>query len=124
MKGELKMAKEQNNINNDKWEVVANIDPMRRKPYEWARIYLMELITPAPELLMNEYEWAYTLMSGEFKYNLLPDKNGDFDKSGLMELRAMELKRDLFMGADMGERYVLQKQYIETEWLRRKMTFM
>jgi hypothetical protein len=123
MKGELKMSKDQNNF-SDKWEVVSNVDPMRRKPLEWARIYLMELITSPPEVLMNEYEWAYSLMSGLFKYNLLPDKNGDFDKSGLMELRAMELKRDLFMGADMGERYVLQKQYIETEWLRRKMTFM
>jgi hypothetical protein len=121
------MAKEQNssqNNINEKWETVTNIDPMRRKPLEWARIYLMELITPAPELLMNEYEWAYALMSGEFKYNLIPDKNGEYDKSGLMELRAMELKRDLFMGADMGERYVLQKQYIETEWLRRKMVFI
>lgn len=117
------MSKDQNNF-SDKWEVVSNVDPMRRKPLEWARIYLMELITSPPEVLMNEYEWAYSLMSGLFKYNLLPDKNGDFDKSGLMELRAMELKRDLFMGADMGERYVLQKQYIETEWLRRKMTFM
>ena len=60
----------------------------------------------------------------DLQYVLLPDKNGDYDKANNMELRAMEIKRDLFMGADEGEKYVLQRQYIETEWARRRSTFI
>jgi len=107
---------------NEKWEPVVDADPMRRKPLEWARIYRIKLLEPPPDILWNEYEWAYNMLA--LNYELIPDKDGDFDKAVLMELRAMELKRDLFMSADMGERYVLEKQYIETEWLRRRLTFI
>lgn len=107
---------------NEKWEPINNADLMRRKPLEWARIYNIKLLEPPPDVLWNEYEWAYNMLA--FNYEFIPDKEGDFDKAGLMELRAMELKRDLFIGADMGERYVLEKQYIETEWLRRKLKFI
>lgn len=107
---------------NEKWEPIKDVDPMRRKPIEWSRIYLIKLLEPVPDVLWNEYEWAYNMLG--FNYELLSDKNGDFDKANLLELRAMELKRDLFMGADIGEKYVLEKQYIETEWLRRRLSFM
>jgi hypothetical protein len=110
------------NIVNEKWEPIANIDPVRRKPLEWARIYLIKLTEPPPDIIWNEYEWAYNMIN--MNYILLPDKDGDFDKAGLMELRAMELKRDLFVSADMGERFVLEKQYIETEWMRRRISFV
>ena len=106
-----------------KWQPIENIDVNRRKPNEWAKIYRMKLIKNTLDDLWTEYEWAYYLMK-DLQYVLLPDKNGDYDKANNMELRAMEIKRDLFMGADEGEKYVLQRQYIETEWARRRSTFI
>lgn len=113
---------EQNNI-NVKWEPITNADFARRKPIEWARLYNIKVYNQIPDVMWNEYEWAYHLINN-FQYDLLPDDNNDFDKASLMELRAMELKRDLFMGADIGEKHVLETQYIETEWLRRRITFV
>lgn len=107
----------------DKWQSIQNIDLMKRKPNEWAKIYNMQLIENIPDQLWNEYEWSFNLQN--LKYWLLPDKNGEFDKAAEMEMRAQELRRDLFVNADPGERYVLEnKKYIETEWCRRKLSFM
>jgi hypothetical protein len=105
----------------NKWEPINNIDPMKRKPWEWAKIYNVKLISPSPEDLWSEYEWAYNLPN--LKYVPIPDKYGEFDKANEMELRAIELRRDLFIGADLGERHVLEKEkrYIETEWVRKNL---
>lgn len=111
-----------NNINNNKWVPIPNVDPLRRKPHEWAKIYHIKLHDKVKDDIWSEYEWAYNLF--KLKYTLIPDKNGEYDKANEMELRALELKRDLFMGADDGEKYVLEKQYIETEWIRSKNLFI
>jgi len=108
---------------DNKWQPIENIDVNRRKPEEWAKIYHMKLIKNTISDLWNEYEWAYYL-SKDLKYQLLPDKNGDYEKANNMEMRALEIKRDLFMSADEGEKYVLQSQYMETEWCRRRSTFI
>jgi hypothetical protein len=99
----------------DKWESVQDLDFARRKPDEWARIYFIKLVGTIPNVLWNEYEWAYHLPT--LKYYPMPDrdKNGglldSYDKSAVKEMRATELRRDIFMGADMGEppRRMLQR---------------
>ena len=105
----------------NKWEPIDNVDPMKRKPLEWAKIYNIKLLNYTSEPLWSEYEWAYNLIN--LRYVPIPDKYGEFDKSNDMELRALELNRDLFMGADLGERHVLEKEkhFIETEWIRKKL---
>lgn len=113
-------------ILKEKWDPIKDVDPAKRRPTEWAKIYLVELVGDIPNSLWNEYEWAYNF--SKLDYRLLPDRNkdgsllGTYEKAEDMEMRAMELKRDLFMGADIGEKYVLQEKYIETEWVRRKLS--
>jgi hypothetical protein len=112
---------------NDKWEPIQNVDPMKRKPDEWARIYNFKIFNP-PQDLWSEYEWAYNLP--KLNYMPLPDrdKNGQLldssEKATNMEIRGLELRRDIFMGADAGEKYVLEKQYMETEWCRRRINLL
>lgn len=105
--------------NYSKWMPIEKVDSMKRKPNEWAKIYHMQLFGDIPNRLWSEYEWAYNL--SDLQRCLLPDKNDDFEQAGLMELRADELRRDLFMGADIGEKEVLKEKYIETEWIRMKL---
>ena len=95
---------------------------IKRKPQEWAKIYHIKLLDSMENILLNEYEWAYKI--DELRYTLIPDKYGDFDNASLMELRALELKRDLFMMSDLGEREILEQRYIEIQWLRRNRTFI
>ncbi|MFW6007878.1 MAG: hypothetical protein ACOCP8_01325 [archaeon] len=113
----------------DKWEPVEKVDQSRRKPKEWANIYHIELLGNIPNSLWSEYEWAYHLFT-DLQYYPLPDRNkkgvqlDSYEKSAQKELRAMELKRDIFMGADMGEKKVLKEKYIETQWVRNRLNFM
>lgn len=119
-----------NEILKDKWEPIQDLDFSRRKPDEWARIYFIKLVGAIPIVLWNEYEWAYHLPN--LKYYPMPDRNkkgellDSYDKSASMEMRAISLRRDIFMGADLGEKYVLETEgkYIETEWVRKRLTLM
>lgn len=108
----------------DKWEPVEKIDPKKRKPNEWAKIYSIKLIGEYPNELWSEYEWSFYLPT--LKYMPIPDKNGEFEYFSEMDLRSLEIRRDLFMGADIGERHVLtnENKYIETNWVRHKMSFI
>jgi hypothetical protein len=115
---------------NDRWQPIMDIDPMKRKPREWAVIYCFELAPPISDDLWSEYEWAYHV-SFDLRYRLLPDRNksgkllDSYDKSSDMELRAMDLKRDLFMGADIGEKYIFNEgKYIETEWVKKRLLLL
>ncbi len=116
-------------MNNDKWEPIDDYDPAKRKPREWAKIYNLELIGDIPNSLWSEYEWAYNLIT-RLKYYPLPDTSKDgtqldsYENATLQELRAMELNRDLYMGADLGEKKVLEEKYIETQWVRQKLNFL
>ena len=67
----------------------------------------------------NEYEWAYNFTKLSYK-PILKDEDGfpDWDKISEKEMRAQYLKRDLFLGADMGEKEILKQKYIETQWVR------
>ena len=113
----------------NKWIPVQTVDPMKRKPKEWANIYHIQLLEVV-DGLWNEYEWAYNL--SELKYLPLPDKNekgeilDTFDTASEMELRAMELKRDIYLGASIGEAHLLdtKKKYIETDWIRHKLNLL
>lgn len=102
----------------DKWEPITDPDITRRTPDEWSKIYGIKLLTQISGF-WNEYEWAYNLMS----LNYIPaekDEDGipNWDKITEKEMRAQYLKRDLFLGADLGEKEVLKKKYIETQWVR------
>lgn len=112
-------------MSNSKWEEVENIDFKKRKPNEWAAIYKVKIFGYIPDELWSEYEWAYNLTN--LKYMLLPDRDEDgdlldtFEKSEEMEMRAIELKRDIFTTADMGEKLVLNDKFIETDWINKKL---
>lgn len=107
------------------WESISDIDPMKRKPSEWAQIYNVRLFGDVPNELWSEYEWSYNF--DKLKYMLLPDRDrsgkiiDSNEKSEKMEMRALEIKRDLFKNADMGEKMVLQEKYIEINWVKRKL---
>ena len=117
------------NVLKDKWEPVENVDYSKRKPKEWAKIYNIHLLEEI-DGIWSEYEFAYMLSS--LKYRPLADEtnsNIEFDsyeKSALMELRALELRRDLFYGADPGELSILRddKLYVETHWVKRKLNLI
>lgn len=111
-----------------RWETVEIIDMSRRKPEEWAIIYNLKLIGEYPkDELWSEYEWAFNLLKMDYRF--IPDTNNgnqefdSYDKSSEMEMRAMELYRDLVSNADMGEKYVLitEKRFILTGWVRSKL---
>lgn len=112
----------------EKWEPVDDVDYSKRKPKEWAGIYHIELLGRVPNELWSEYEWAYHLLN-DLQYYPLPDRNkkgvqlDNYEQSSLKEFRAMELNRDLYMGADMGEKKVLKDKYIETQWVKNKINF-
>lgn len=99
-----------------KWEPVEKVDFAKRIPEEWAKIYGIKLLSTFNSQYWSEYEWAYNFPN----LNYYPASQ-DFDKISEMEMRAYELRRDLFLGADVGEREVLDTQYIETQWVIGKM---
>ena len=115
------------NVLKDKWVPVSTVDFSRRKPKEWAKIYNVQLLDVI-DGIWSEYEWAYNFSN--LKYYPLPDNNNMidpvFERAAEMELRALELRRDIFMGADIGERHLLEtkNRYIETEWVKRKLTLI
>ncbi|MNB94873.1 hypothetical protein D3C81_944920 [compost metagenome] len=97
-----------------------DIDFSRRKINEWSDIYGVKLVTPIQDdRLVSEFEWAYFLCSADY----LPN-NKDFERFSEMENRAMELKRDVFMGASIGEKQILNSRYIETEWCRKRLNVL
>ena len=104
----------------NKWEPIIGVDYTKRTPLEWAKIYNIELLSNLQNVLWNEYEWAYNF--SDLQYYPVPDKHGECEKTAEMELRALELRRDIFMGADIGERHLLEKEgkYIETDWIRKR----
>ena len=109
----------------DNIETIKNVDPHKRKPIEWAKIYNLKLMSSFSENLWSEYEWAYYF--SKLKYMPMHDigRNGQeldtFDKSTEMEMRAFELNRDLFVNADLGEKMILKEKYIETGWVRKML---
>lgn len=109
---------------NEKWEQVETIDLSRRKAQDWAKIYLVELLEePSDDRLWSEYEWAYFFFNAKYKPDFKNFKNheDDLEKFSEMELRAMEIRRDIFLGASIGEREILNERYVETEWIRYKI---
>jgi|SRR3712207_6128874 len=102
----------------EKWEPIQNIDITRRTPEEWAKIYNVKLVNNVGGW-WDEYEWAYNFDGLAYlpnKFN--DDKTPDWESISEKELRAAFIKRDLYLGADMGEKEVLKTQYIETNWVR------
>lgn len=107
-------------INTDTWEPVQDVDITKRWPVEWAKIYGVELKEPYDMKLMNEYEFAYNFVNN---YDYIPIKKmtdglPDFDAIADKELRASLINRDIFKGADVGERALLKYNYVETQWYR------
>lgn len=103
-------------MNNERWLPVENPDPIKRKPDEWAKIYGIKLLEPLGDHLWSEYEWAYYFIDLSYY-----PASQDFDKITEMEMRAYELRRDLFLGADIGEKDILNDKYIETRWIKTKI---
>lgn len=106
---------------NPNWEPVENIDFSRRNAQEWANIYKVELLEePKDDRLWSEYEWAYNFLNMKYRPNIKDaTKLEDFlEEFAEKEMRAMEIRRDLFMGASIGEKDILNERYIETEWCR------
>lgn len=101
----------------EKWVPIPNPDISKRKPNEWAKIYLIKLIDQPNHELWSEYEWAYHFITDLGYY---PDTE-DFDSMSEKEMRAIELRRDLFLGADIGENEILKSKYIETAWVKSKL---
>jgi len=103
-------------MNNDKWSPILNVDLMKRKPPEWAKIYRIKVLSDIPnDELWSEYEWAYHYFNME--YAPVYEKQS-FDKFEEMDARAMQLYTDLHMSADEGEKYVLKIKFILPEWIR------
>lgn len=103
-------------MNKDKWVPVENPDPIKRKPEEWAKIYGIKLLDEIGNHLWSEYEWAYYFVDLSY-YPAIKD----FDRISEMEMRAYELRRDVFLGADIGERDILNEKYMETNWIKSKI---
>jgi hypothetical protein len=104
---------------NKNWEPVENLDYNRRPASEWAKIY--GIITNLNDdcRLWSEYELAYHMCNSEY----IPSHK-DFDKLAAMEMRALELKRDIFISSSVNEREILLHKYIETEWVRKKLNVL
>ncbi|MNJ90466.1 hypothetical protein D3C87_80630 [compost metagenome] len=110
--------------NNEKWEEIENIDLSRRKAHDWARIYLIELMEePTDDRLWSEYEWSYYVFNAKYRAKITDFKNyeNELEKFGELEMRAFNIRRDLFLGASIGEKEILKDKYIETEWCRKKL---
>ena len=104
---------------NSKWESVESVDYSRRKQNEWEKIYGIKLLSEIDDRIWSEYEWSYHMCKEDYK-----SIHKDFEKIAIMEMRAMELRRDIFMGANLSEREILSKNYIETEWVRKKLNVL
>lgn len=110
---------------NEKWEIVEPIDLSRRKAQDWAKIYFVELLEePIDDRLWSEYEWAYYFFNMNYRPDTKNFKNYDegLEKFAEMEMRAFEIRRDVFLGASIGEREILNERYIETEWCRGRLS--
>jgi hypothetical protein len=104
---------------NPKWEIVENIDFSRRSLKDWENIYCVKLVEHSYEGLISEYEWAYHMCRDDYR-----PLTKDFEKLSVMEMRAMELQRDVFMGSSLEEREILNKKYIETAWVRKRLNVL
>ncbi len=107
-------------VDSETWQPVQDVDITKRWPNEWAKIYGVQLIEPYDMQLINEYEFAYNFVN---KYNYIPIKKTneglpDFDAITDKELRASFINRDIFKGADIGEKALLKYGYVETQWYR------
>ena len=102
---------------NNKWEPIQNPDITKRSPIEWANIYGLELLNPINGY-WNEYEWAYNFPNLDYVPKKSSDGLYDWDSISDKENRAQFLRRDLFLGADLGEKEILKEKYIETNWVR------
>lgn len=104
--------------NTSTWTPINNPDITKRTPDEWAKIYGIKLLESIAGW-WNEYEWAYNFTRLSYT-PLLKDEDGfpNWEIISEKEMRAQYLKRDLFLGADMGEKEVLKQRYIETQWVR------
>jgi hypothetical protein len=94
------------------------VDQIKRYPKEWAKIYKIQLVNDEINEMWSEFEWAYNLFN--LDYMLIPT-NDDYEESELMEMRAMDIKRDIFQNADYGEKLMLKERYIDTSWVRQQM---
>jgi hypothetical protein len=104
---------------NEKWEPVENLDHSRRTANDWANIYGICIDIPNDGRFWSEYEWAYYMCNADY----LP-KTKDFERLSAMEMRALELRRDMFVAANINEREVLVEKYIETDWVRKKLNVL
>ena len=112
-------SKNSNRKIEDIWKQIEDVDMTKRFPEEWARINGISIINCTKNELMNEYEFAYWLPS----WNYVPVKKTadgimDFDSIAEREMRLTYIRRDIFMGADYGERLMLNDNYVETVWIR------
>ena len=108
----------------DKCEPIIDVDITKRFPDEWARINGIQIrnLPAEANYLMNEYEFAWYLPNFNY-FPMKKDKDGmyDFDSIADKEMRLSFIRRDLFYFADFGERDLLEKKYIETEWVRKNI---
>jgi len=104
---------------NSKWEPVENPDYSRRTMSDWAKIYGVKACLEDDGRVWSEYEWAYHMFNAEY----VPQTK-DFDKLAAMEMRALELRRDIFVSASISEREILINKYIETDWVRKKLNVL
>lgn len=108
----------------EKCEPLYDADMTKRFPEEWAYINGIEIRNLPAESnhLMNEYGFAWYFPN----FNYFPRKKTkeglpDFDSISEREMRLTYLRRDLFYFADFSERTLLEKKYIETEWVRKSI---
>jgi hypothetical protein len=106
---------------NERWEPVESLDYTRRVISDWEKIYgiVIKKDNFDDSRLFSEYEWAYCMCNMDYSPN-----NKNFEKLAVMELRAMELNRDIFMGATLQEREVLVNRYMETTWVRKRLNVL
>lgn len=106
----------------EKWQPIQNPDTTKRTPEEWSKIYGIKLQEKTTGWY-NEYEWAYNFLKLKYIPSKLTEDNlPDWDSITSQEMRAQFLNRDLYLGADLGEKEVLKNQYIETNWIRKHMS--
>lgn len=108
------------------WEMIEDIDFSRRKAIDWAKIYKAELLEkPKDDRAWSEYEWAYNFLNMQYRPDIKNASKLDefLEEFSEKEMRAMEIRRDVFMGASVGEKEILQERFIETEWCRNKLGF-
>lgn len=101
----------------EKWQPIQNPDLTKRTPQEWANIYGIKL-TKEINGFFNEYQWAYYFTTLSYVPSKIEDGLPDWDSITDKEMRAQFLRRDIFLGADMGEKEVLKERYMETNWIR------